>query len=147
MPSHKLLNGVAHDIMDHAMSGLSCLHPHLTQTCRSARVADVTLDLMHESPLPSTIPQYQPLVLASQSLHQTFVAILAKIGFTLADVSSATLTFHVSPDALDDYSFVSCASELVSSRGKSYRHEMPPWNTTVGWHAWQRYGGDNLSRP
>jgi hypothetical protein len=99
MPSEKLLNGVAHDIMDHAMSGLSYLHPHLTQTCRSARISDVTLDLMSESPLPAQCPQYQPLVLASRALHRTFVAILAKMGFTLADLSSATLVFHISPDA------------------------------------------------
>jgi hypothetical protein len=51
------------------MSGLSYLHPHLTQTCLSARITDVTLDLMRESPLPATIPQYQPLVLASQTLQ------------------------------------------------------------------------------
>jgi hypothetical protein len=129
MPSYKLLNGVAHDIMDHAMSGLSYLHPHLTKTCRSAQITDVTLDLMCESPLPATIPQYQPLVAASQALHRTFVAILAKIGFTLADLSAARLTFHVLPNAPDDYSFVSCTSELVSARGRSYRHEKPAWSS------------------
>ena len=131
MPSHKLLNGVAHDIMDHAMSGLSYLHPHLTQICRSARITDITLDLMRESPLPTTIPEYKPLVLASQTLHRTFVKILSKMGFTLADLSSASLTFHITPDAPDDYSYVSCASDLVSARGRSYRHEMPPYCTKV----------------
>jgi hypothetical protein len=129
MPSQKLLNGVAHDIMDHAMSGLSYLHPHLTQTCRSAQITDVTLDLMSESPLPATIPQYQPLVLASQTLHRTFVAILTKTGFSLTDLSAASLTFHVSPNAPDDYSYVSCTSTLVSARGKSFHHEMPPFCT------------------
>jgi hypothetical protein len=117
--------------MDHAMSGLSYLHPHLTQTCRSARITDVTLDLMRESPLPATIPQYQSLVLASQTLHRPFVGILSKIGFSLADLSSASLTFHIMPDAPDDYSYVSCTSELVSARGKSYRHEMPPYCTKI----------------
>src|SRR5947209_5925709 len=131
MPSSKLLNGVAHDIMDHAMSGLSYLHPHLTQTCRSARITDVTLDLMRESPLPATIPHCEPLVLASQTLHRTFVGILSKMGFTLADLTSASLTFHVTPDAPDDYSYISSTSELVSAQGRSYRHEMPPYCTKV----------------
>ena len=129
MPSYKLLNGVAHDIMDHAMSGLSYLHPHLSQTCRSAQISDVTLDLMRESPLPATIQQYQPLVMACQTLHRTFVAILTKMGFTLADLSAASLTFHVLQDAPDDYSYVSCTSELISARGRSYRHEMPAWSS------------------
>jgi hypothetical protein len=131
MPSYKLLNGVAHDIMDHSMSGLSYLHPHLTQTCRSARITDVTLDLMLESPLPATIPQYRPLVMACQALHRTFIGILTKIGFSLADLSSATLTFHVPLDAPDGYSYVSCTSELVSARGRSYRHEMPAHSTRL----------------
>ena len=113
------------------MSGLCYLHPHLTQTCRSARITSVTLDLMNESPLPAEIPQYQPLVLAAQALHHTFVGILTKTGFTLAEVSSASLTFHITPDAQDDYSYVSRISELVSTRGRSYRHEMPPWCTQL----------------
>jgi hypothetical protein len=131
VPSQKLLNGIAHDIMDHAMSGLSYLHPHLTQTCRSAKITEVTLDLMQESPLPSTIPQYKPLVLASQTLHRTFVGILSKVGFTLSDLSSASLTFHITPNAPDDYSYVSCDSKIVSVKGKSYCHEMPPYCTQL----------------
>ncbi len=56
MPSSKLLNGVAHDILHHAMSGLSCLHPHLSQTCRTAGVTEITLDLMRESPCQPASP-------------------------------------------------------------------------------------------
>ena len=130
MPSSKLLNGVAHDIAHHAISGLSYLHPHLSQTCRKAGITEIALDLMSESPLPSSVPDCQPLRLASQALHRTFVGILESVGFALTDVSAARLTFSIVPDAPDDYSYVSCTSVLVTARGQSYRHDIPAFSTT-----------------
>jgi hypothetical protein len=130
MPSSKLLNGVAHDIAHHALSGLSYLHPHLTQVCKRAGRASVALDLLRESPLPAEFPDYEPLRLASQALHRTFVGILESVGFTVTDVTAARLTLHVSPDAPDDYSYVSCDSEIVIASGRVYRHELPAFCTT-----------------
>ena len=116
MPSSKLLNGVAHE--------------HLSKACRAAGMSNVTLDLMKGSPLPASVPDYQPLRLSTQALHRTFVGILEKTGFTLTDVSSATLTFHFLPDAQDDYSYFSCDSVLITTKGRSYGHEAPAWATT-----------------
>jgi hypothetical protein len=122
MPSHKHLNGAAYDIMHHAVSGLSFLHPHIAQTCRAANIPIVTLDLMQSSPLPSTIHAAHACVTATQTLHQTFVGILQKLGFSLSDVSSATLTFRAPRDAQDDYT-LACSVELVTADGKRYHHE------------------------
>ena len=130
MPSSKLLNGVAHDIAHHALSGLSYLHPHLTQVCKRASRASVTLDLLRESPLPADLPDYEPLRLAAQSLHRTFIGILESVGFTVADVTAARLRLHVSPDAPDDYSYVSCDSEIVGASGRVHHHELPAFSTT-----------------
>jgi hypothetical protein len=130
MPSSKLLNGVAHDIAHHALSGLSYLHPHLTQVCKRAGRASVTLDLLRESPLPADFPDYEPLKLASQALHRTFVGILESVGFTVTDVTAALLTLNVSPDAPDDYSYVSCDSEIIDTSGRVHRHELPAFSTT-----------------
>ena len=129
MPKSKDLSSVAHNIGHHAMSGLSCLHPHLSEACRKAGVWELTLDLTRESPLPSSLPNSEPLRLASQELHRTFVAILQTLGFTLTDISAARLKFSVTPNPPDDYSYVSCNSELVTSRGKSYRHDFPAYKT------------------
>jgi hypothetical protein len=130
MPSSKLLNGVAHDIAHHALSALSYLHPHLTQVCKRAGRTSATLDLLRESPLPADFPDYEPLRLASQALHRTFVGILESVGFTVADVSSARLTFHVPLDAPDDYSYVSCDSEIIATSGRVHRHELPAFSIT-----------------
>ena len=130
MPSSKLLNGVAHDIAHHALSGLSYLHPHLTQVCKRARCATVTLDLLRESPLPADFPDYEPLRLASQALHRTFIGILESVGFTVADITTARLTFHVPPEAPDDYSYISCDSDIFIASGRVYQHELPAFCTT-----------------
>ena len=129
MPSSKLLNGVTHDIAHHALSGLSYLHPHLTQVCKKAGRLSVTLDLLQESPLPADLPDYEPLRLASQSVHRTFVGILQSVGLAVADLTVARLTFHVPTDAPDDYSYISCDSEIVTASGRAYRHELPAFST------------------
>jgi DNA-binding transcriptional regulator YhcF (GntR family) len=53
----------------------------------------------------------------------TFVALLQKLGFTLADISSATLTFSAPRHVRDDYT-LPCRSELVTADGKRYEHQM-----------------------
>jgi hypothetical protein len=122
MPSRKHLNGAAYDIMHHAVSGLSFLHPHIAQTCRAANIPVITLDLMQSSPLPPTIHADHACVTATQTLHHTFVGILQKLGFSLSDVSSATLTFRAPRNAQDDY-ILPCNVELVTADGKRYHHE------------------------
>jgi hypothetical protein len=130
MPSSKLLNGVAHDILHHAMSGLSCLHQHLSQTCRTAGVTEITLDLMRESPLPTNIPVCQPLILACRAVHRKFLGIVESVGLTLADVAAARLIFHIVPDAPDDYSYFSGTSEVVTAQGRIYRYNIPAFCAT-----------------
>jgi len=78
---------------------------------------------MRESPLPADVPAERPCVLATQNLHRTFVSLLEKLGFSLADVSSATLTFSAPRHDRDDYT-LRCRSELVTVDGKRYEHEM-----------------------
>ena len=73
MPSYKRLNGVAHDIVEHAVSGLSYLHPHIVNTCKKAGLSEITLDLLSASPLPAGVRVDKPCVLAIQTLHRTFV--------------------------------------------------------------------------
>ena len=123
MPSRKHLKGAAYDIMHHAVSSMSWLHPHIAQTCRASNLPSLTLDLLRPSPLPPDVPAEPPCVLATQALHRTFVSLLEKLGFTLADVSSAKLTFSAPRHARDDHT-LPCRSELVTTDGKRYEHEM-----------------------
>ena len=134
MPSFKRLNGVAYDIAHHALSGLSYLHPHLAQACRGSGRTSVRLDLLREMPLPDDVPEHEPLRLASQALHGTFVGILQRVGFALSDLNAAHITFYVPPDAPDDYSYVSCDSEIVAASGKAYSHSLPAFLHHAGVH-------------
>lgn len=122
-PADKLLNGVTNNITDHAVSGLSYLHPHLSQVCRKAGIEEISLDLIKASPLPTGFTEYQPLVLSSRALHQKFVEILEKNKFSLSDVSSAVLTFKFLPNSSDDYSGFSCACELITTKAKRFHHK------------------------
>jgi hypothetical protein len=123
VPSDKRLNGLAHDIVAHAVSGLSYLHPHIAETCRASGLPSLTLDLLSPSPLPADIRAEKPCVLATEALHRTFVTLLKKLGFTVSDVHSATLTFRGSV-ASPDGSIVPCAIDLTTTRGHHYHHEV-----------------------
>lgn len=54
---------------------------------------------------------------------------LESAGFGIADVTIAKLTLHVIPDAPDDYSYVSCDTEIVAQSGKVYRHALPAFGS------------------
>lgn len=122
MSSHKRLNGLAYDIMDHAASGLSYLQPYLSEVCHAAGVSTVTLDLLAASPLPVALHIVPAAVLACESLHRTFLSIAWKLGFTPHDIASATLSFRFIPESLSQPWCFVCISELVSSRGRRYQH-------------------------
>jgi hypothetical protein len=123
MPSQKQLNGLAHNILDHAVSGLSYLHPHLAQVARAAGVSTIPLDLLSVSPLPVALHSLRPAVLACESLHRTFLSITQKLGFTPRDIASAALTFEFPAECTDDYRFA-CISEVVGTSGRRYLHSM-----------------------
>lgn len=119
MPSLKLLNGVAHDIAHHAVSGLSYIHPYLGELCRSMGKLTIALNVLSDSPLPENIIPVEPLALSSRALHQKFLEILERNGFSLKDVQSAVLTFSFSPSRTDDY-IATCKASLVASNGKIF---------------------------
>ncbi len=140
MPSYKLLNGVAHNIMDHAVSGLSFLHPHLGKVCRLANIKKISLDLTKKNPLPPGLPYDQPLTLSTITLHGKFLEILEKGGFTLSYITSANLIFEFPEDSLEDNDRFSCVSELITAKGKLYRHEM---NTDTYYDPYLKFKSEN----
>ena len=123
MASEKNLSAVSHDIAHHAVSGLSWLHPHLSQACRAIKVDEVTLDVTKENPLPEGFPSPEPLRLASRALHKTFYVILEKKGFHPQNVAEAKLRFVFSVNRSDDYSSV-CFSSLRSDNGREFTHRL-----------------------
>ena len=78
-----VFKSVAHNIADHAVSGLSFLHPHAAQVSRRSGVSPLILDLKSENPLPEGIEPYEPLELSSRALQKKFVGILEKEGLML----------------------------------------------------------------
>src|SRR5258708_2576597 len=117
MPSYKLLKGVAHDIAHHSVSGLSYIHPHLSAACREAHINRVQLDVSLDDPLPDDLPRSQPLTLSTRNLHVTFIDLLEKYGFSIADIKSAILDFSFSPSRKDDYT-CSCKSTITTNKDR-----------------------------
>ena len=119
MPSIRNLKGVAHDVVDHALSGLSFLHPHVWDYARQVGLDHFTIDLLEEAAPPSTeLPQ--PLELASESLRTWFRPILASYGFDSASLTSAKVTFG----AFGSSPYVCAATaSLVTSSGREFSYK------------------------
>lgn len=116
------LNGVAHDLAQHAQSGLSWLYPHLGEACREADVLTADVELVSEEPYPARLPERQPLRLAFGALKTTLFAILAKHGFDPSDIESARLEFTF-PVGYGDGSLYQVRS-VLSSRGRSFERTL-----------------------
>ena len=121
MPSQKRLSSICQSIAHHAVSGISYIHPHVLQACRSARLKEIAVSLLDSEPCPELFRHLEPLRLSLRGLRTRFEEILATEGFSLADSAEATLTFSPDPQVSDDYSTI-CRSRLTSNTGRSYMH-------------------------
>lgn len=121
MPSTKRLNSVCHSIAHHAVSGLSFIHPHVLETCRSAGVQHVSIDLLDPEPCPKEFRVVLPLLLSLRCLRTKLDEILTAEGFSLSDLSRASLTFFPDPRLHDDCSSI-CHSILTTVTGRTYEH-------------------------
>jgi hypothetical protein len=122
MPRDKLLRGVIGNIVDHAMSGLSFLHPHLSEWARSNHLMQIKLNLLKEVPIDTKLKYPETVKLSTEALHRKFIEIIEKNGFVLSDVASAEMTFDFLPDFSDHTVGFSCTCELVSARGKKFKY-------------------------
>jgi hypothetical protein len=129
MPKIRDLKAVAHDLVDHAMSGLSFLHPHVWNYARQITVGEFTVDLLHDSaPNLGEVPE--PLRLATEGLRIWFQPVLRSYGFSLEDLTSAKLTFG----SFGSSPYVVAArASLVAPSGREYSYERgwPPLNERV----------------
>jgi hypothetical protein len=98
MPPERALRSVAHNLAEHAISGLGYLTEHLSRAAYVNRRYDIVLDLRGEHLLPLDLTTDDPLRRASASLKEWFDALLAKEGFTSDAVHDASLTFHFSAE-------------------------------------------------
>lgn len=93
MASTKRLKSVAHSLAHHAVSGLSYLHPHLSEACESVGKTYTVIDLVADNPCPASFKGNVPLQLALQELKGFYVRLLESEGFQMDAISSTTLLF------------------------------------------------------
>jgi hypothetical protein len=110
------LKGVAHNTMDHAVSGLGFLTPHVVDYFIASGERRLRLNLLAPEPatIDNTLPT--PLRAAAESCQGKFVHILTHAGFQLSDVLSARLEFMGLPEG-EPRDF-SCECILESAAGK-----------------------------
>jgi len=115
----KRLQSVAHNTMDHAVSGLGFLTPHVVEFFAVSDQRKLSVNLLVDDPLAGSGPLSQPLTTALQSCRQRFLEILASEGFSPAILTAARLEFA----NLDGADFT-CECALESTEGARYSASM-----------------------
>ena len=119
MSSSKHFKGVAYDIIHHAVSGLSYLHPHLGDACEEAQINEVKIELLAKEVYPKKLPLKKPLKFALSSLQVKMKEIVEKKNLSLSSISRLDLLFKFEKNRPDNY-LCQIKSELELNNGKVY---------------------------
>ena len=122
MTSDKIYNSLTHNIAHHAASGLSYLHPHLSQACKAHGTKDICLRLTEKNVYPHDFPVPDPLKLSTETLKKTFLEMISNLNLSSEKIESASLHFYFSPP-YDDYTCV-VESEVELQNGKKFVHKI-----------------------
>ena len=108
----KRLRSVVHNIGHHAISGLSCVHPHLGVVCKGHSSDQGTIDLMSgEVVLPAgAASESEPLLLGSRTLSEKFSEILETEGLDPAEIADAVIVFQFGSDRWPSSCYVRVAT-------------------------------------
>ena len=116
----KEVNSVAHNILDHAVSGLGFLVSHVLDYCAKSGERELCLDLLRVTRCPG-LEAEPPLVLSSSAKHEKFIEILSMAGFDASELASAVLRFRVLGDPRQESARFTC--ECILKR----RADGPLW--------------------
>jgi hypothetical protein len=145
MSSSRVLQSVAHNLAEHAASGLSFFVPHLFRAAKSSAQLTISLDLLADPIVPPTLQVDDPLRLSADALSKRFEAILTAEGFGRDALGSANLVFRfeaqwpVTPATVrakaragyretDADPAFHCRAALVAVNGHSYEYEHASWH-------------------
>lgn len=107
----KRLRSVVHSVGHHAESGLSFVHPHLGELCKSLAIPSAQIDLLTGSVLLEGVSLPEPVTLSASALSQTFRKLLAKEGVEAAFLDSATIEFDFRGLRYSRACLVTCVTE------------------------------------
>ncbi len=93
MGSIKRLRSVVHNIADHAISELSCVHPHLGTDRKAVAADQVSVDLLHPEVSALLEPLSAEIELFTSALRKTLAGMLASESWETGDLTSAVITF------------------------------------------------------
>ncbi len=130
MSSHKRLKSVAHSLAHHAVSALSYVHPHLSESCEREGLSSIEIDLMAANSCPKQFLGNKPLELSLNELKVTLNTILESEGFKINDLKSIILEFSFYHGQKDHYCS-NCKATLYSTECRLYERTVNYMGDTI----------------
>jgi len=108
------LRSVIQVIAQHAVSGLSFMHPHLGEECKKAGISLITVNLLGPGFEPRLSEMTAELELSIDALRNKYKELLAVESISVSTIRSTNATFTF----LDGQWPSGCYIEIVSTNGK-----------------------------
>ncbi len=93
MPRLKILKSVAYSFAQHCQSGLSYLHPYISDKCKKHSLDNLCIQLYPEFNVDIEIKKDEPLFFALDAATKRFFEILRKNKFDSATIKLVQITF------------------------------------------------------
>jgi hypothetical protein len=98
MVSCKKLRNAVYSTVQHSVSGLCFIHPHMGEACIAMGLTKVSLDLLGLNFIPELKSIPKELKLSSEALKEKFIELLCKQGIKADEIKNAYIKFYFDQD-------------------------------------------------
>lgn len=107
MVSFKKLRNAVFSTVQHSVSGLCFIHPHIGEACLNIGLGEISLELIDLKISPELPNKSKELHLSSEALKNTFVELLEKQGIDITDIEEANIKFFFNNDHWPSGAYIS----------------------------------------
>ena len=127
MTSTKKLKNVVNSTVQHSVSGLCFVHPHLGVACKQANINSINVNLLKPDFKPNLIKITTELELSTNALRNKFIELLENEAISTSEIKSANIEFHFSSNEYP----ISAYIEVITKDSKKIEHAVDSIGVTA----------------
>ena len=118
MTSTKKLRNIINSTVQHSVSGLCFIHPHLGVACKQTDIRSIRVNLLKQDFKPNLIKITKELELSANALRNKFNELLKNEDISTSEIKSSYIEFHFSRNEYP----VSAYIEVITKDSKKIEH-------------------------
>ena len=127
MTSTKKLRNVVNSTVQHSVSGLCFIHPHLGVACKQGGINSISINLLESEFIPKLIKITKELELSTNALRNKFKELLENEAISISEIKSAKIEFQFS---INEYP-ISAYIEVITKDSIKIEHAVDSIGVTA----------------